>query len=136
MKDECDLCDDDASTVLTINIDSDDNAITQWNTCRCAKHIIIDYVTERKIIEEKVNLKLEAIHKKCTNNKEIIKNEAGCRCFYCQKIFGGDEVTEYIVEEKTALCPFCCVDAVLISSDSITVDKALLKQCMQNALND
>jgi uncharacterized protein CbrC (UPF0167 family) len=79
------------------------------------------------MIEEKVNLKLEAIHKKCTNNKIIIKNEAECGCFYCQKLFFGYEITEYIVEEKTALCPHCCADAVLISSDCITVDKALLK---------
>jgi hypothetical protein len=127
MKDKCDLCDDNANTVLTVNIDSDDNAITQWNTYRCAEHINIDYVTARKMIEKKVNLKLEAIHKKCTNNKCIIKNEAVCGCFYCQKIFGGDEITKYIDQDKTALCPHCRVDAVLVSNDCITVDKALLK---------
>jgi hypothetical protein len=45
MKDECD---GDASTVLTVNIDKDENSITQWNTKRCAEHINIDYVTAKK----------------------------------------------------------------------------------------
>jgi hypothetical protein len=127
MKDKCDLCDDDASTVLTVNIDSDDDSITQWNTYRCTEHTNTDYVLARKMIEEKVSIKLEAIHKKATNNKSTIKNESECGCFYCQKIFGGDEITEYIDQDKTALCPHCRVDAVLVSNDCITVDKALLK---------
>jgi len=127
MKDKCDLCDDDASTVLTVNIDTDDNSIKQWNTWRCAAHVNIDYAAARKMIDEKVSFQLEAIHKKATKNKSIIKNVSECGCFYCLKIFDGVEVTEYMSEEKVALCPYCSVDAVLVSSDFFTVDKALLK---------
>jgi hypothetical protein len=69
MKELCDLCVSNAVTVLTINIPSE-SGIKQLITFRCSVHEKTDYLTAKKIKMENLNVKLEALHKKCTKNKE------------------------------------------------------------------
>ncbi|MBQ8293293.1 MAG: hypothetical protein IJX78_05790 [Bacilli bacterium] len=73
------------------------------------KHILRrnqNYSNEQK-------LKLEKIHAYCTNNKELIGRSDKCYCFHCKKIIDSNEITRYLTEEDTALCPYCGIDAVI-----------------------
>jgi len=125
MKEKCNLCDKIAITVLTINIPAD-KGIRQLNTYRCAEHINVDYFTARKMIQENVSNKLEALHEKSSNNKNLIANNVACGCFNCLKVFDGDAVVKFIDKNATALCPQCGVDAVIASDAKETVTFAML----------
>lgn len=126
MNNKCDLCDCDATTVLTVNIPSSGNGIKQWITNRCEAHLHIDYEEARQMINEKVSKKLEVIHKKSINNKGLIDESSNCGCFYCKSLFQGSEITKTKDNNKTALCPSCSVDAVLVSDTDLVIDEALL----------
>ncbi len=60
---------------------------------------------------------LKAAHKASTNHVYELENSKYCGCFYCKRLCSFNEITEWIGngedEEKTALCPFCGIDAVL-----------------------
>jgi hypothetical protein len=43
-----------------------------------------------------------------------------CGCFHCQTIFLAEEVSRWIDDELTALCPRCGVDAVLPGVTDLT----------------
>jgi hypothetical protein len=126
MKERCDLCANDAITVLTLNVPSE-KGIKQLITYRCINHKDIDYESAVKIKLKMVNSKLEALHKKCINNKSNIDDETVCGCFYCETIFQGDQVSNYIDEGQTALCPNCNIDSVIASDKKDTVSQPLLK---------
>ncbi len=38
---------------------------------------------------------------------------ARCQCFYCLETFHAEQVTRWIDDGQTALCPKCGIDAVL-----------------------
>ena len=52
------------------------------------------------------------------------------RCFFCGKIFGSEEITQYIEDEEgdTAVCPFCKTDSVLGESCGYEITEELLKE--------
>jgi len=126
MKEKCELCSNDAITVLTLNIPSE-TGIKQLITYRCSKHKDTNYEAAVKIKLKMVTVKLEALHKKCTNNKSDIDDETLCGCFYCETIFLGNKISNYVDEGQTALCPICNVDSVIASDKKKTVNQSLLK---------
>jgi len=65
-----------------------------------------DYSRERKI-------KLEKLHAYCKNNEELIEKSGYCYCFHCQKKISSFEITRFLGEENTALCPYCGIDAII-----------------------
>jgi hypothetical protein len=67
----------------------------------------------------------EELHKKCTNNKSLIKEEINSSCFYCKERFLSTKVTEYTDNEQTAICPLCRVDAVLAGDINIDILNAM-----------
>lgn len=67
-------------------------------------------------------------HKFCTNNREMLKNDSVCGCFYCLRIFSPDEITDWIHDKsETARCPYCGIDSVLPKSAGYTLTKEFLK---------
>lgn len=72
--------------------------------------------------------KLQSLHAHCTNNKSSLEKSALCGCFYCGKIFSPREITEYADEGKTAICPFCGIDAVLSEECGYPITQELLNQ--------
>ena len=49
-------------------------------------------------------------------NKELIKPDELCGCYYCLSVFKGSNVHEFAVEtslKETAICPECNTDSVL-----------------------
>lgn len=71
---------------------------------------------------------LELAHKYCTNNKEILKGNKVCGCFYCKKIFKSDEIKDYIDDANdTALCPYCGIDSIIGECEDIKITNEFLE---------
>ncbi len=62
-----------------------------------------------------MNELLEA-HKHSSNNSKEISDSNMCGCFHCENIFSPQEITEWIDERKTAICPICGIDSVIGSA--------------------
>ncbi len=53
-------------------------------------------------------------HEFIINNREELRKDSLCGCFYCCEIFTPDKITEWIEDTKgTACCPFCGIDSVI-----------------------
>lgn len=73
-------------------------------------------------------MKLEQIHLMSMANwdKRLVSSNAGC--FFCGGIYPAKEVREHVDEEdgsKTALCPYCDIDAVIFDVDATLSDEKL-----------
>ena len=73
--------------------------------------------------------KYKEAHKYCTNNKEDLRNDLVCGCFYCLEIFCPTEITEWIPDTKgTAVCPYCGVDSVIGENSGFPITKDFLTE--------
>jgi hypothetical protein len=54
-------------------------------------------------------------HMHCFNNCQSISLSKNCVCIYCKQTFPKDSVIDWVETEteKTAICPFCGIDAVI-----------------------
>ncbi len=68
---------------------------------------------------------LKAAHKHCFKNRAEIESSADCGCFYCGRTFSAAEITDWIDDGQTALCPHCGIDAVLGSQTGLAINKEL-----------
>ena len=70
---------------------------------------------------------VDQIHALSFENEQAVRTSQKCGCFYCQKIFDSDSITEWIDyrNARTALCPYCGVDAVLPDT-TVTLSDELL----------
>ncbi|MDJ0821004.1 MAG: cytoplasmic protein [Paracoccaceae bacterium] len=62
---------------------------------------------------------LLAAHKLCANHRAQVLVSDVCGCFHCQSHFLPRDVSEWVDEGQTALCPECGVDAVIGSASGI-----------------
>ena len=46
-------------------------------------------------------------------NRHIVEYSTNAGCMYCQKIYPITEIKSYTDNQKTCLCPYCNVDAVI-----------------------
>lgn len=53
------------------------------------------------------------LHKHAIYNREKVEKTDLCGCFYCKRTFSPQEIKEWTDDEKTAICPYCNVDAVI-----------------------
>jgi hypothetical protein len=51
-----------------------------------------------------------------------------CGCFYCLSTFRPEEITEWVDEDQTAICPICPVDAVIGSASGLPLTQEFLNQ--------
>jgi len=76
--------------------------------------------------------KLVAAHRYCADNRGQLEASNVAGCFHCLRTFSPGEVTEWIWEEGTAVCPKCGVDAILAGQTGLPVtDPAFLKAMRQ-----
>lgn len=59
------------------------------------------------------------------NNRGALLDSKECGCFFCLKIFSPAQIQSWLNEE-TALCPYCNVDAVIPESYDYELDDSLL----------
>lgn len=70
-------------------------------------------------------LRLFIAHAASFGNEEAMKKASACGCFKCKTMFTPAEITEWIPEQdgrRTALCPYCGVDAVVPKPKDIKKD--------------
>lgn len=58
-------------------------------------------------------------------NSQHIKRGMVCGCYYCMKVYDGGEVVTFIDDGKTAVCPYCGVDAVLPNQGDVSALRAV-----------
>lgn len=68
-----------------------------------------------------------AAHDHCTCNKSELEKSKKCGCFYCLRIFSPKKVDQFIDSGKTALCPFCGIDAVIGDASGYSVTQSFLQ---------
>lgn len=71
---------------------------------------------------------IQKMHRLCTNNRELIGSHTRCGCFYCRRIYPGREIKIWIDEGKTALCPHCGIDSVIVDSEWGEINDETLKE--------
>jgi hypothetical protein len=72
---------------------------------------------------------VDHIHAFSYENEQAVLSSQKCGCFYCQKIFDRDSITEWIGDGKTrtAICPHCGVDAILPDATVKLSDELLIR---------
>ncbi len=55
----------------------------------------------------------EEMRRASFNNRDMIKEDTSCSCYFCMGTFKGSAVVEWVDDGTTALCPLCEVDTVL-----------------------
>ncbi|MGE7666975.1 cytoplasmic protein [Ureibacillus composti] len=61
------------------------------------------------------------------HRKELEKDKI-CGCFYCEEIYHPTNITEWIDDGNTALCPYCGIDAVIGESSGYPITEQFLKE--------
>ena len=75
------------------------------------------------------DIRIIEAHKFSSNHKKELLNDQKCGCFFCLKIFGPKEITDWIKDtEGTAICPYCGVDSVIGESSGFPMTKEFLSK--------
>ena len=73
--------------------------------------------------------KIIKAHKFCINNKEDLKKDRKCGCFYCLKIFAPTEIKDWIHDATgTARCPYCGIDSVIGENSGFPITTEFLSK--------
>ena len=73
---------------------------------------------------------LRAAHRHSMRHGDEGRSSPLCGCFYCLELFAPDEITEWIDEDATALCPRCGIDAVIGELSGYPVRNAAFLRAM------
>lgn len=66
---------------------------------------------------------LEAAHRHSSDHRLELERSTACGCFYCVKSFAAIDVTEWVDDGATALCPKCGIDSVVGSASGYPVEE-------------
>ena len=69
-----------------------------------------------------------AAHRFCVNNRELLMQSDKCGCFSCLRIFSPTEIVNWTDDDKTAICPFCSVDAIIGDKTDYPLTKVFLQK--------
>lgn len=75
-----------------------------------------------------INRSTEKAHRLSALHRSELSDSSICGCFYCCTKFNFTEITQWIDDEQTALCPNCGVDAVIGSTSNLDIRTEFLKQ--------
>ena len=78
-----------------------------------------------------INLKLEAAHRHCTANEDELRKSKVAGGFYGKSVFPATTVTQFLENERTALCPECMIDSVLGDASGFLIVPDFLAEMQQ-----
>jgi hypothetical protein len=78
-----------------------------------------------------INTRLEAAHRHCTANEDELRQSKVAGCFYCTSVFPATAVTQFLENERTALCPECMIDSVLGDASGFPITAGFLAEMHQ-----
>jgi predicted nucleic acid-binding Zn-ribbon protein len=56
---------------------------------------------------------IRVVPKLAMHNKKALAKVNECVCYYCSKVFSPGEITEWVDNNDTAMCPHCGIDSVI-----------------------
>lgn len=65
-------------------------------------------------------------HQFSINHRTQIEASDRCGCFYCLAVFSPAEITEWVDQDNTALCPTCGIDSVIGSAFGLSITPEFL----------
>lgn len=72
---------------------------------------------------------LESAHNHSIYHIAELSQSQYCGCFYCTKTFKVNEISDWIDDDRTALCPHCGIDAVIGDKSGFPIhDKSFLEK--------
>ncbi|WHZ02866.1 cytoplasmic protein [Neobacillus sp. YX16] len=63
-----------------------------------------------------------------SRHRKDLERDQVCGCFHCLKIFSPAEITEWVDDDDTALCPYCWIDSVIGVSSGFPITDKFLKE--------
>ena len=75
---------------------------------------------------------LRAALRHSSRHADEVRSSVLCGCFYCLDVFAPDEITDWIAQEGTALCPRCGIDAVIGDLSGFPVGRRAFLQVMHS----
>jgi hypothetical protein len=66
-------------------------------------------------------------HRFSSHHRKELEKDLVCGCFHCTKIFNPVEITDWVDDEDTALCPYCGIDSVIGESSGFPITDKFLK---------
>ena len=72
-------------------------------------------------------------HEHAFRQREVLEHSDGCGCFYCFKTFPTSEITTWVDDDKTAICPRCGMDSVIGSASGYPLTKVALRKMYARA---
>ena len=75
-------------------------------------------------------LSLEIAHEHSSSHRTEIEKSSLCGCFYCLRVYPVEEIQQWIGDgcEATAICPYCCVDAIIADASGYPLDEEFLQE--------
>lgn len=70
---------------------------------------------------------LDDAHRHSSQHRAEVLASETCGCFFCIRRFPPGEITEWVDDGETALCPHCGIDAVLGSASGHPLTPELLR---------
>jgi hypothetical protein len=71
---------------------------------------------------------IQVAHKHSSRHASEIRASSTCGCFYCLTVFSPGEITEWVDDEETAICPKCGIDSVIGSASGIPLTHEFLAE--------
>lgn len=65
-------------------------------------------------------------HEHCSLHRAEVERSSHCGCFYCFATFPPAEISQWIDDDLTALCPKCEVDAVIGTASGFPITQEFL----------
>jgi len=72
--------------------------------------------------------KIVDAHEHCSMHRDEVLSSELCGCFSCFQVFARSEISEWIDNGQTALCPYCPVDSVIGSASGYPITKEFLEE--------
>ena len=79
-------------------------------------------------IEASMPKDVREAHRHSSGHRVELETSEHCGCFYCGGVFAAAEISEWIDEEETAMCPKCGIDAVIGSASGYPITDAFLQE--------
>lgn len=70
-------------------------------------------------------------HRFSSRHRKTLEQDSTCGCFHCLTIYNPKEITAWVDDETTALCPYCGIDAVIGENSGYPITKAFLTKMNQ-----
>jgi hypothetical protein len=77
-----------------------------------------------------VKLSPKDINSYSSKNRESLMKSSKCGCYFCGAMFHPSEITTWIDNDQTAVCPHCNIDSVLAEEGgAIDITDVFLEEC-------